>query len=575
MFSGNSSKRFSINNAQISLLIAIALSVVALTFSTNEISRGASKDDDVFSSIQNRAQSLALLQREGLEFTTKFVQWGAGDVPISDVIVARAILKKQLSGVFNKHEVARQYFVNQYLANLFIADEIILNSKPGYLTRNDYRAIKAESKIFVDEMLSFSRVFAVEYRAQLDKFLENSAKDRRQKANTNLYLLILFISLLLIFIASLVYTLNKQYQVTLRSIGAQLDLLETANNNLIQSQTLVDKLKLLDEKKNDFISTINHELRTPLTSIIGYVGILREIIDSSIDAQSEQILSVIERNSADLLNLVEDILSLSNLESSSTELIKTEVDVQTIITESMLALTPQAEASGITFIMGVEENIETVIDANKNQISQALLNILSNALKFSKTQTKVQINISERFDEKSHRVIRISISDQGIGIPESQIAEVFTSFYRASNAQSSGIQGTGLGLAITSRIIELHKGSIKVESTVGIGSTFTLELPAHISELQQMISDRKGGVLERAIAAIETSINADLGNTCHEMIGALGFYELGDLGDEIALFSDWLKIDEAGDENEISSRKVELLGKLKSNLAVLENIREA
>ncbi|MDO8645728.1 MAG: HAMP domain-containing sensor histidine kinase [Candidatus Planktophila sp.] len=572
---GTPIKRFGINSAQIALLIIIGFSMVALTFSTSQISNGASEDNKIFSSIQKKAQSLALLQREGLAFTIKFVQWGAGEVPLIDVIVARAILKKQLSGVEIQHEVARQYFVNQYLANLFIADEIILNSKPGYLSRNDYRAIKTESKIFVDEMLSFSRVFAVEYRAQLDKLLEKSAKDRRQKANINLFLLILTTSLSLIFVSTFIYTLNKQYKAILKSIDAQLILLDTANNNLIQAEILVEKLKLLDVRKSDFISTINHELRTPLTSIIGYVGILRESINTSLNTQSEQILAVIERNSTDLLNLVEEILSLSSLESTSSELVKTRVDVQAIIAECIFALAPQKEASGIAFDVDVEENIETVIDANKNQISQALSNILSNALKFSETNTTVRIRVSEKFDENARRFIRISITDQGMGIPESQIAEIFTSFYRASNVQSSGIPGSGLGLAITSRIIDLHGGSIGVESTEGIGSTFTLDLPAHISELQKMINERKNGVLERAITAIETCANSDLEETCHEMIGALGFYELETLSDEIALFSRWLKTQDGVDTSEVDSRRVELLRALKSKLAALENLKEA
>ena len=563
--------RFSINPAQISLLIVIGLSVFALTISTSEISRGASRDDAVFSSIQNKAQSLALLQREGLAFTTKFVQWGAGEIPRNDVEVARAILAKQLSRVFSKHEVAIQYLNNQYLANLFIADEILLNAKPGLLSRSDYRAIKAQSKIYVDGMLSFSRAFAVEYRAQLDELLENSAEDRRQKADINLYLLILFISLLLIFIASLVYTLNRQYQVIIKSIDTQLRSLETAHDKLNRSETLVEKLQLLDERKSNFISTINHELRTPLTSIIGYVALLRENIGSSINAQSDQSLNVIERNSAHLLNLVEDILSLSSLESASTELVKTEFDVQTIITGCILALAPQAEASEIAIKMDVEENIETVIVANKTQISQVISNLLSNAIKFSENQTRIQIQVSQGFNEKSLRVIIITILDQGMGIPESQIGEVFTSFYRASNALKSGISGSGLGLSIASRIIELHKGSLQVESTVGIGSTFTLELPAHISELQKMIDERKGGVLERAITAIETCASADLGRTCHEMMGVLGFYEFDFLGVEIERFSDWLKTNEAPNKNEISSRRAELLSKLKSHMATVEN----
>ncbi|MDP1913562.1 sensor histidine kinase KdpD, partial [Brevundimonas sp.] len=429
----------SINPAQIALLIMIGLGMVALTFSTSQISSGASGDNQIFSSIQKKAQSLSLLQREGLAFTIKFVQWGAGEVPIKDVIVARATLKKQLSGIDIKHEVARQYFVNQYLANLFIADEILLYAKPGYLSRSDYRAIKSQLKIFVDEMLNFSRIFAVEYRAQLDSLLEKSAKDRRQKADINLYLLILVTSLSLIFVSSFIYTLNKQYKAISNSIDDQIILLNTANNNLSQAETLVEKLKLLDSRKNDFISTINHELRTPLTSIIGYVGILRDSMNTSINTQSEQVLAVIERNSTDLLNLVEEILTLSSLESTSSELVKTEVDVQAVIAKCIFALAPQKEALGIAFDVAVDENIETVIDANKNQISQALSNILSNALKFSKTDTTVRISVSEKYNENLRRFIRISIADQGMGIPESQIAEIFTSFYRASNAQSSGI----------------------------------------------------------------------------------------------------------------------------------------
>ena len=572
---GTPIKRFSINPAQIALLIIIGLGMVALTFSTSQISNKASEDKHFFSSIQRKAVSLSLLHREGLAFTIKFAQWGAGDIPLSEVIAARANLKKQFSNVDTQHEVTRQYFVNQFLANLFIADEILLYAKPGYLSRSDYRAIKSQSNIFVDEMLSFSRIFSVEYRAQLDRIIEKSARDHAREANTNLYLLILVTSLSLIFVSSFIYTLNKQYKATSKAIDDQIILLDTANNNLIQAETLVEKLKLLDLRKNDFISTINHELRTPLTSIIGYVGILRDSINTSINTQSEQVLAVIERNSTDLLNLVEEILTLSSLESTSSELVKTGFDVQTVIAECILSLTPQKEVLGIAFDVVIEENIETIIDANKNQISQALSNILSNALKFSKTDTTVRIRVSEKFDENLRRFIRISITDQGMGIPESQISEIFTSFYRASNAQNSGIPGSGLGLAITSRIINLHDGSIGVESTEGIGSTFTLELPAHISELEKMINERKNGVLERAISAIENSAYSDLDETCHEMIGALGFYELGALSDEIALFSLWLKKHDGVDTSEVDSRRVELLRVLKSNLAALENLREA
>lgn len=565
-------KPLKLNLFQILVLILIGANIVALIVSTKITSDGASKDNQVFSSIEVMARSFSLLQRETLVYTTKFAQWGAGDIPRREVEIARSLLEKRLVRIEGNDVITDQFPELTFFEVLKNSDYLVVTAKPGVLTRSDYIAIQAESKKLISTLLSFSSRFALTYRAQLDQTLEISARDRKNKADLNLFLLLIFSFLSIVFISTYVYRQTRHFRAINEWLQTQLTALGVAQVNLKKSGSLIEKLRLLDERKNIFISTINHELRTPLTSIIGYVSVLRENIDSSFSAQEKQILDVIDRNSTTLLNLIEEILTLSSLESGAQELEKEAIDVKTIIHDATLALTPEVDGSQSIFVIDIEENIDTIIYANRAAILQVFSNILSNSLKFSNGESLVRINVSQRIDKKSVSYIQIAITDQGIGIPESQLGEIFTSFYRASNAVSGGIPGTGLGLAITSRIVELHQGFINVVSKVGLGSTFTIELPSQVSAFEKMINERKGGVLERAILAIENCSVADLQGTCHEMIGALGFYHFGFLGDEIAVFSDWVKANNSEDIKELSLRRVELLGKLRLHSSAVNNL---
>ena len=565
---------FRLSTFQLILLFGIICVLVFLTVLTGDISRGASKDVNLFSSAELASTSLLFAQRESLAYTTRFAQWVGGEVERREVQIARALLAQRLNVITSSNLTSGDLLSHDYFMNLDEADKILAAAQPGILPRSEAKAIEIQSKAFIDSMLIVTRKLVVVYQNNLDLVLAKAAVDRRHKAEQSLFVLLLFLFLALVFFASLIISLVRQYRANTEANAEQLRLINEANTQLSQSRMVVDQLEILDERKNIFITTVNHELRTPLTSIVGYIDILREKLAESADDDVKRVIEVLERNSENLLNLVQDILSLTNLESGASGLLKSENDVTEIINDAILSLTPLAEASHIAITLEVEEGLQTEIYANRNQFSEIITNLLSNAIKFSKDRSSVRVHVDRGVTNKPKKMLRISISDQGIGIPEGELENVFSSFFRASNARKSEISGTGLGLAIVSRIVEEHHGSITVESTLNVGTTFRVEVPMYVSEIDEYIDTHKIDVLVRAIVAIETSTISELGSICHEMIGVLGFYSLESMGREISKFSIWLKANATSDENEILDRRAKLVEILENALVQLRDSRE-
>jgi signal transduction histidine kinase len=311
-----------------------------------------------------------------------------------------------------------------------------------------------------------------------------------------------------------------------------------------------------------------------LTSIVGYIDILREKSAGESDEELKKIIEVLDRNSNNLLNLVQDILSLTNLESGSTGLLKSEIDLKEVASDAILLLAPLADSSHVSVDLKVEEGLSTQVLANRNQFLEVITNLLGNAIKFSKPEGTVRVLIEKAATVEKNKMLQISVSDDGIGIPEDELAEIFSSFFRASNARDSKITGTGLGLAIASRIIEEHHGNITVDSVLGKGTTFRVQLPVFILEIDQFIDSRKEDVLMKAIVALETCTISELRDTCHEMLGVLGFYDLEGSGGEISKLSIWFKANEGAQESEIISRKLDVVERLRGNLAELKSVKE-
>ena len=556
------------------LLAAVVITLSVLAVFSQDISRGASKDVTLFSSAELTSTALIVVQRESLAYTTRYTQWLGGDVERREVQIARALLAQRLNVITSSKLTIGNQLSQQYFENLALSDKLLASTQPGVLSKKESERIKAQSKEFVDAMLLESRILVATYQDALHVVLDESAAERHYKADRLIFVLYLFFLLSIMLFGSFIFTLGRQFRRNSTANSHQLLLISEAIDQLVASREIVNQLELLDERKNVFIFTVNHELRTPLTSIVGYIDILREKLEGVENEEISKIIHILERNSDNLLNLVEDILSLTNLESTSTGLLKTDVDLKELTENAILGLTPLSEAAHISINLNVQEGLATEILANRNQFTEVLTNLISNAIKFSRPGGAVGIVIEEGSANELSKMLRISISDEGVGIPEAELDNVFASFFRASNVRNSEIIGTGLGLAIVSRIVEEHHGSITVESTLDVGTTFRVEVPVFDPEIDEFIQGRKSGVLHRAIVALETCTLSELENVTHEMRGVLGFYDLDEQGAAIADFETWLKRSDRAQDSEILIRKNNLLSVLRENLTELHELKE-
>jgi PAS domain S-box-containing protein len=231
----------------------------------------------------------------------------------------------------------------------------------------------------------------------------------------------------------------------------------------------VVELQELDRLKGDFIATVSHELRTPLTSIRGYTEILAE--DRALGAAQRNIITIIDRNGQRLMDLIEDLLTFSSIESGGLQLATGPVQFQHLIEAASEAVRPVVESAGLTLSLDIAPELP-IVEGDGGQLERVLLNVLSNAVKFSNAGGAVLVTAKA---EAGHVVV--SVEDSGVGIPEHEQGNLFTRFYRTSDAHRRAINGSGLGLAISKAIVEAHRGWIALQSTEGVGTTITFGLP--------------------------------------------------------------------------------------------------
>lgn len=230
-------------------------------------------------------------------------------------------------------------------------------------------------------------------------------------------------------------------------------------------------LQELDRLKSEFVATVSHELRTPLTSIRGYTEILADAHASSLGATERKIVGIIDRNGRRLLDLIEDLLTFSRIESGTLTLSVGPVKVKHIIDAAYEAIRPSVETAGLTVTADVDEHIP-VVQGDADQLERVVLNLLTNAVKFSDPGGAITVTGRERDGE-----VVVWIRDTGIGIPEHEQGMLFTRFFRTADAQKRAIKGSGLGLAISKAIVEAHGGWIALESIEGVGTTVGFGVP--------------------------------------------------------------------------------------------------
>ncbi|TDT94124.1 GAF domain-containing protein [Streptomyces sp. 846.5] len=237
-----------------------------------------------------------------------------------------------------------------------------------------------------------------------------------------------------------------------------------------QETRLVGKLRALDKAKNDFLSTVSHELRTPLTSIVGYVELLAN--DSGPLSETQQhMLDVVDRNATRLRSLIEDLLTLSRIEAGNFTSEMGPVDLAQLVNSAMEAIRPAASAGAIELEQRCPAR-PLLILGDSDQLDRVLMNLLSNAVKFTPGGGRITVLASRQDGEAV-----LSVSDTGIGIPASDRGQLFSRFFRASNATDRAIPGTGLGLAIVRGIVTNHQGRLEVDSEEDRGTTITSHFP--------------------------------------------------------------------------------------------------
>ncbi len=234
-----------------------------------------------------------------------------------------------------------------------------------------------------------------------------------------------------------------------------------------------ERLKELDRLKSSFVASVSHELRTPLNSIIGFSEVLIDGLAGEVGTTAEEYLSYIHASGSHLRDLINDILDLSRLQAGRMPLDLDQVDVLNLVQEVYITLSPLIEEKGQHFEIDQTDPLPT-ITADRFRLKQILLNLLSNANKFTPQGGHISVRAS-RLDPST---LRLDVIDDGIGIPLEEQGMIFEEFRQVGPNRQLG-EGTGLGLAISRRLVELHGGRIWVESKTGeeSGSTFTMLLP--------------------------------------------------------------------------------------------------
>lgn len=241
----------------------------------------------------------------------------------------------------------------------------------------------------------------------------------------------------------------------------------------------------LNQLKDDLIAVLAHDFKGPLTTIIGFTELLEERALEGEDAESA--LRTIRQTALRLANLANDTLALSRVEQGELNLAADPVNVVDILKETMEPLEPQRHLQ-LTL-----KTADPVVRGDPARLSQVFENIIGNAIKYSPDGNPVEVRVTE-----TDRTVRISVHDEGIGIPSDEMRFLFERFRRASNAKRSSIKGTGLGLYLAKTLVERHGGNIQVQSKLGEGSTFTIVLPR--------MRDGVGGMLRVLVVTADENL---------------------------------------------------------------------
>ena len=223
---------------------------------------------------------------------------------------------------------------------------------------------------------------------------------------------------------------------------------------------------------------MSHELRTPLNAILGYAELLFDGIYGQLPDRPREVLERIQNNGKHLLALINDVLDLAKIEAGQITLTLEDYSLPEVVKSVVTATEPLATAKGLKFTAVLEE-LMPMAHGDARSVSQILLNLVGNAIKFT---DQGEVEIRAKTDEGQ---FVLTVRDTGPGIPDADQERIFGEFQQIDNSNTRKKGGTGLGLAISKRMVEMQGGTISVDSVLGQGSTFRVVLPVHVDEMME------------------------------------------------------------------------------------------
>lgn len=270
----------------------------------------------------------------------------------------------------------------------------------------------------------------------------------------------------------------------------------------------ISERRRMEQMKDEFVSTVSHELRTPLTSIAGSLGLLAGGVAGALPEKAARLIQIAQANSQRLVRLINDILDIEKIESGKLRLDMAPLDLREIAQRSVEGVSGYAGDLGVNLTLSEGEPVAIRGDADR--LIQVVTNLLSNALKFSPRGGEVRITV-----DPETRIARLSVVDEGPGIPDAFRARIFSKFAQADGSDTRAKGGTGLGLAIAREIAERHGGRLWFESAEGHGATFHLDLP--------LADEARGSVDFDGPRLLIVEDDADAAEILREMLERDGF----------------------------------------------------
>lgn len=289
---------------------------------------------------------------------------------------------------------------------------------------------------------------------------------------------------------------NQKMQEKAHELEVQNEAIRTKNESLEIAREAIrvkaEELERANQYKSEFLANMSHELRTPLNSVIILSNLLSENKGQNLTAKQVEYAKVIQKSGNDLLELINDILDISKIESKHMELDVQDVDIKDWANDINMLFSEVAVNKGIHFTVAMDKSIPDIIKTDRMRLSQVIKNLLSNAFKFTSAKGSVSLRIAidtsgnhNKESLKGKEAICLEVSDSGIGIPLEKQQLIFEPFRQADGSTSRKFGGTGLGLSISKELSTLLGGAMTLESTVGKGSTFRLFIPLNVEQQPQ------------------------------------------------------------------------------------------